>query len=80
MILTSITVPLWAPPGLAPELARLVDAGVLARAARDDGAREAAAAFDELGRATRRGELTVEQASALAALLGLGASRPANDG
>jgi hypothetical protein len=78
-MITSIPIQLWAPFELAPELARLIDAGVLARAARDDGAREAAAAFDEFARAARRGGLTVEQASALAALLGLGAPRPAND-
>jgi hypothetical protein len=66
---------------LHPELARLVDVGVFARAALDDGAREALA-FEALARdATRRGALTVAQAAALAALLGLGAMPPppAND-
>lgn len=59
----------------------LVDAGVLERAARDDGAREGG--FDLAREATRRGVLTAGQAEALAALLGLGVvphpHRPAND-
>lgn len=69
----------WAPPpALRPELSRLVDAGVFARAAHDDGHR--LTPFDELARATRSGVLTAGQAAALAALLGLsGACRPAND-
>ena len=67
-------------PSLRPELARLVDVGVLERAMVGDGARDAVGAFDELVRAaTAAGIVTVEQASALAALLGLGAPLPAND-
>ncbi len=65
---------------LRPELVRLVDVGWLERARMGDGERVCPRAFDELARgATRRGELTVEQAAALAALLGLGPPAPAND-
>lgn len=72
----------WAPLALRPELSRLVDVGMLARAARvDDGAQATAPFGAELARATRRGELTGGQAGALAALLGLSgaACHPAND-
>jgi hypothetical protein len=67
-------------PELRPELVRLVDAGWLERARRGDGELVGPGAFEELARcATRRGELTAEQASALATLLGLGLALPAND-
>jgi hypothetical protein len=60
-------------PALRPEIAALVDAGMLARAAaRDAGWR--------LGvPLAARGGLTAEQALALAALLGVDAPCPAND-
>lgn len=82
--MTHTCTPLETPPtassgSFRPELARLVDVGVLERAMVGDGAREGAGAFDELARdATRAGVVTPEQARALAALLGL-APRPAND-
>jgi hypothetical protein len=67
-------------PELRPELVRLVDVGWLERARRGDGEQAGPGAFEELARcATRRGELTVEQASVLATLLGLGLALPAND-
>lgn len=71
------------PPALRPEITRLVEAGVLARAARDDGG-DPGDGFGALAReATRRGYLTAGQAEALGALLGLGVAayphRPAND-
>lgn len=62
-----------------PELTRLVEVGLLERAAVNDGAREGEGAFGELARAaTARGLVTASQARALAALLGR--PRPANDG
>lgn len=77
---TSLTVSAHdAPPALRPEIARLVDVGVLARAALGDGARDMVL-FDELARAaTRRGVLTDAQAALLGALLGLGGTGAAND-
>lgn len=66
-------------PALRPELVRLVDAWVLEHAAaRDEGQRAHAFGAGALA-ATRRGELTTGQAGALAALLGLPSSCPAND-
>lgn len=60
--------PLVVTPPLPPCIDRLVECGLLERAL-DDGTRGAfrARALD----ATRRGELTLAQASALAALVGL---------
>jgi hypothetical protein len=76
MAMTHTCIP-EAPP-LGPELARLVDVGMLERAMVGDGAR--AGTFDELARAaTRSGALTASQASAMAALLGLARTAPAND-
>jgi hypothetical protein len=61
--------PMFAPVApLAPSIARLVELGVLERAL-DDGTRGAFLA--QTIAATRRGELTAAQASALAALVGL---------
>lgn len=79
-VMTHMRPPAFAPElVLRPELARLVDVGTLERARAFDGGREVVSAFDELARAAaRRGEITLEQAAALAALLGLG-HRPAND-
>jgi hypothetical protein len=64
---------------MGPELARLVDAGVLARAALDDGDREADGFPELVRRAMCRGELTRAQAVTLASLLGLWPRWPAND-
>lgn len=62
---------------LRPELDRLVEAGVFARADAVEGARGVPESFGALAlAATRRGELTADQAESLVALLGL---RPAND-
>lgn len=56
---------------LAPELARLVEAGVLARAADLDAPAAPARAPELVAEAARRGEVTREQAAHVARLLGL---------
>lgn len=67
-------------PDLRPELGRLVDVGWLERARIGDCEWVGPGVFEALARsAARRGELTVEQALALASLLGLGLALPAND-
>lgn len=63
----------YALTGLRPELAAVVDAGVLARAAARDAGHRGGPALP------RCGALTAAQAGALAALLGLDAPAPAND-
>lgn len=67
------------PAAIRPELAGLVDVGVLDHAAaRDNGAREPLGGPALARAATLRGLVTAEQASALVRLLGL-ARGPAND-
>lgn len=63
-------------PALRPELARLVEAGLLARAVELDPIDAVRHAGELVAGAARRGDMTWPQALALASLLGV---TPAND-